>query len=220
VNPVVSIVIPTLNRPDLLLTRSLPSVRNQTYQNLDIHIIGDGVLHYSDMRILWGLPNDPRVRYTNRPAQKYPPDSYDAWLVSGSAAVNHGIDTAKGEWICCCADDDEMTPAYIETLLGFAERYGFGAVYCPVEVLGAIFPRARREGDKVVLGTWPPTPAGQSYPLLWRKNNLRYSTDCWTTKTPNDWDFWTRMMNAGVRFGYYAEPLFRFHPSVRQAVSE
>jgi len=38
----VSVVIPTYNRPQLLMTRSLPSVMAQTHEELDIHVVGDG----------------------------------------------------------------------------------------------------------------------------------------------------------------------------------
>ena len=40
-NPLISIIIPTFDRAQLLIDRTLPSIFSQTYQNFEILIIGD-----------------------------------------------------------------------------------------------------------------------------------------------------------------------------------
>ena len=40
-NPLVSVVIPTYNRGRILVERSLASVLNQTYSNLEVIVVGD-----------------------------------------------------------------------------------------------------------------------------------------------------------------------------------
>ena len=40
-NPLISIYIPTFNRASILINKSLPSLLKQTYNNIEIIIIGD-----------------------------------------------------------------------------------------------------------------------------------------------------------------------------------
>lgn len=195
----------------------MPSVMNQTYQHWEMLVLGDGCSPYHAEVAETFARLDPRVSFVNLPRQDYPADPISAWLISGSGVSNYGLDHAGGDWVCWCGDDDEMLPTYIETLLGEADRQRVDAIYCPVEVVGATFDNATVVDGKVVLGSWPPYLAGQTYPLLVKKNPVRFDTECWREGLPNDWDYWTRLMEAGVKFGFYPEPLFRFHPSARAA---
>ena len=78
----VSIIIPTYHRAELLLARSLPSALNQTHADLDIHVVGDG----ADQATVDAMATvtDPRVRFTNIERQVYPDDPIWAWNVRGS----------------------------------------------------------------------------------------------------------------------------------------
>jgi cellulose synthase/poly-beta-1,6-N-acetylglucosamine synthase-like glycosyltransferase len=73
--PLVSVLIPTYNRRKLLTERSLPSVLKQTYQNLEIIIIGD---HCTDDT--WEKMeefNDKRIKFYNLPERREYPDDPD-----------------------------------------------------------------------------------------------------------------------------------------------
>ena len=79
----VSVVIPTLDRPNLLL-RALRSVFNQTYPHLDVIVVVDRPSEetLSALRAI----EDPRLRVIINPRP-----------VNAPAARNVGADHAKGE---------------------------------------------------------------------------------------------------------------------------
>jgi glycosyltransferase involved in cell wall biosynthesis len=201
----VSVVIPTWRRAELLLSRSLPSILGQTHTNLDVHVVGDGADQATTDAMATVM--DPRVRYTNRSRQSYPDDPYKAWLTSGSEAINAGLDTALGDWVCWCGDDDEFMPTYVERLLAAAEEQGVDAIYGRSEIIA---PSGESRG---FLGSWPPALGSQTNDLLWRRNDVRLDPRCWVRGMPNDYDLWERMKASGVRFGFIPEVLFRYWPS-------
>jgi glycosyltransferase involved in cell wall biosynthesis len=204
-SPLVSVIIPTHDRPELLLSRSLPSALNQTYHDLDIHVVGDGATQA--VVDAMATVTDPRVRFTNCPRQHYQDDPYKAWLTSGSDAINHGLDTALGSWCCWLGDDDEFMPTYVERLLAAAEEQDVDAIYGRSEIIA---PSGESRG---FLGSWPPALGSQTNDLLWRRNDVRIDPECWTRGLPNDWLFWQDLMAAGLRFGFIPEVLLKYWPS-------
>lgn len=95
-NELVSAVIPTRNRPHLVL-RAVKSVLDQTYKNVEAVIVVDGPDHET-VQVLNDL-SDSRVRVIAL-----------AENVGGSEARNIGSREAKGEWIALLDDDDEWMP--------------------------------------------------------------------------------------------------------------
>ncbi|MGA3091058.1 MAG: glycosyltransferase family 2 protein [Terriglobales bacterium] len=106
VSPLISVVIPTRGRPELLL-RALNSVLAQTYQELEILVVIDGPCAKSS-EMLAGL-TDPRLRPIVLPAS-----------VGGSDARNTGVGAASGEWIAFLDDDDEWLPPKLERQIAVA----------------------------------------------------------------------------------------------------
>ncbi len=100
---VVSVIIPTYNRP-ALLRRALESVVNQSYKNLEIIIINDGGDESS--RDITQSFKDDRITYLSHDNNK-----------GGGAARNTGIKNAKGKYIAFLDDDDQWIPSKIETQL-------------------------------------------------------------------------------------------------------
>jgi len=96
----VSVVIPTRDRPDLLL-RTIGTVLEQTYRRLEVVVVIDGPDQATE-RALAGVA-DERLR----------------WLVNesslgGAEARNVGVREARGEWVAFLDDDDEWLPAKLE----------------------------------------------------------------------------------------------------------
>ena len=115
-NPLVSVIIPTHNRAELLTTRAIPSVLNQTYQNFELIIVADRCTDDTKDRVQ--KTGDPRIKFvdlTDRPP--LPEDLHARWRVAASAPRNKGFEMAQGEWITQIDDDDEFTPDHIEVLL-------------------------------------------------------------------------------------------------------
>lgn len=93
--PSVSVIIPTFNRAPLL-TRSIKSVLDQTYQDFEIIIVDDASIDNTE-EVVRSI-GDPRIRYLKHKKN-----------LGGSAARNTGIKTARGEFIAFQDSDDEWT---------------------------------------------------------------------------------------------------------------
>lgn len=114
--PHISVVIPTLRRPALLL-RALDSVLAQTFQQIEVIVVVDGpdeetttALHTVD---------DPRLRIF-----------LNARSLTAAGARNVGVSHARGEWIAFLDDDDEWLPYKLEKQLALAQARGAVIVSC------------------------------------------------------------------------------------------
>ncbi len=119
--PLVSVVIPTHNRPELL-TRALESVYAQTFTDFEVIVVDDG--------------DAPRVHdvlgeYLARPNFVYLETNKNQ---GGSATRNVGITHAQGKHVAFLDDDDEWLPKKLEvqvqTLRDTPEEVGF--VFCAI----------------------------------------------------------------------------------------
>jgi len=106
--PLVSAVIPTRFRPDLVC-RAVRSVLAQTHEQIEAVVVVDGPdpLTVEALRAL----QSPRVRVIALEEN-----------VGGSEARNIGVREARGEWIALLDDDDEWYPEKIEKQLNAARR--------------------------------------------------------------------------------------------------
>lgn len=104
--PLVSAVIPTRNRPELVC-RAVRNALMQTYTNLEIVVVIDG----SDPSTVMALKqlDEPRLRVVALEEN-----------VGGCEARNVGAREAKGEWIALLDDDDEWLPEKIERQMEIA----------------------------------------------------------------------------------------------------
>ncbi len=102
VNPLVSCIIPTKDRPDFVL-EAVKSVRNQTYKNIEIIVIDDSTNNFTHevlSRTALG------IRYIKNEKNRGAPYSR-----------NIGLCEAKGDVISFLDDDDVWLPHKIETQL-------------------------------------------------------------------------------------------------------
>ena len=103
----VSVVIPTYRRPQLL-ARALRSALAQTHTALEVVVVIDGP---DDATLdLCASLGDPRLRTCALPAP-----------VGGAAARNTGVQTARGSWIAFLDDDDAWLPTKLERQLACAQ---------------------------------------------------------------------------------------------------
>lgn len=123
-NPLVSVIIPTYKRPDML-GRAIDSVLNQTYNNIEIIVVDD---------------NDENSKYrkeTEEFMRKYADVDNLVYLKhkknkNGAAARNTGIKSANGEYIAFLDDDDEWLSEKIRLQIKKLEKHKneYGAIYC------------------------------------------------------------------------------------------
>jgi len=131
-NNLVTAVIPTRNRPDLVL-RAVRSALDQTYDNLEVIVVVDG----PDASTCAALDSisDARLRVLALEES-----------VGGSDARNKGVEQATGEWVAFLDDDDEWFPAKIEKQMAVAIRSG-----SPLPIVACYFIGRTPSGDFV----WP-----------------------------------------------------------------
>ncbi len=114
--PLVSVIIPTLNRPQLLM-RALRSVFAQTHAEIEVIVVVDG----PDQSTISALEGniDPRLRVLINPKS-----------LTAAGARNRGIDEAKGAWIAFLDDDDEWLPQKLARQIEFAQDRGPAIISC------------------------------------------------------------------------------------------
>ncbi|GGN38154.1 glycosyltransferase family 2 protein [Deinococcus daejeonensis] len=114
--PLVSAVIPTRNRPELVV-RAVRSALAQTYPNLEVVVIIDG----PDRSTVEALSDiyDDRLRFFELSNS-----------VGGAQARNEGVRRSCGEWIGFLDDDDEWLPDKIWKQIEIANRLGKEFIIC------------------------------------------------------------------------------------------
>ncbi|RTY76864.1 glycosyltransferase family 2 protein [Flavobacterium sp. LS1R10] len=108
--PLVSIIIPTYNRANLI-TETLNSVLKQTYFNWECIIIDDGSTDNSLVVIQKYLNKDSRFLYLLRPDYK---------KKGPSSCRNYGIEKVTGDYIIFLDSDDLLAITCLENRIEFA----------------------------------------------------------------------------------------------------
>ena len=139
--PLVSVVIPVY-RVEGYITKTLESIVNQTYKDLELVLVDDGTPDNSvavaesflaGREIDWHFIHQPN---------------------SGlSTARNNGIKEAKGEWVICPDSDDYIAPQTIEKMVDAAERLDVRCVFCGFKNVyeSTIDAPVKKEGDAIKL---------------------------------------------------------------------
>jgi hypothetical protein len=198
--PLVSVVIPTYDRGQLLLSRAIPSVFAQSYENIEIIVVGDHAPEDTG-RLLAEL-DDPRVSYRNLSHRgPYPSDRRDLWHVAGIPPRNLGMTLARGSWIAPLDDDDAFHPRHVELLLGLAKRERQEVAYGQLRCL-------MNDGSEFPLGAYPPEVGQFGWQGALFHAGLRFFEMELADAlffSPADWSLCRRMLRAGVRFGMLDE---------------
>jgi hypothetical protein len=195
--PLVSVIIPTYKRANILANRTVPSVLNQTHKNLELIIVGD---HCTDgTEELLKKIEDPRLRFINLPERGcYPKEALLRWYVAGVTPVNVGLMASRGEWIAHLDDDDEFCADHIETLLRFALKNDYEMVYGVVN-------NENSDGSWSTLGRSSIELGNICRSAAMYRGYLRvflYDIKSWQKGEPADFNLWRRMKKAGVRIGF------------------
>jgi glycosyltransferase involved in cell wall biosynthesis len=204
--PLVSVRIATYQRPQLLVERAIASALRQTYQNLEVVVVGDHAGPETAAAV--AAVKDCRVRYENLPARpSYPVNPRYFWATAGTYAVNRAIELCRGEWIAPLDDDDEFTADHVETLLTEARAKKLELVYGQMEVSA--------EGGWRPLGS-APLALGQvchaSVLYSARLAGLRYDALAFVEEDPGDWNYWKRMQLVGAKVGFLERVVGRHYP--------
>lgn len=195
--PLVTVRIATYNRGQLVVDRAINSALNQTYENVEVLVVGDNCDQATEEAVL--SVRDDRVRFVQLPTRGlYPQHPRQRWMVAGGHPMITALDLARGAWIAPCDDDDELTEDHVEVLLTAAKQ----------RRLEMVWSRAKFETSP---GQW--TEIGQEELLASTVSHgsVMYSLGLrrilpnvrsWRLSEPGDWNLWRRMHNIGVRMGF------------------
>jgi glycosyltransferase involved in cell wall biosynthesis len=200
----VSVIIPTLNRPKLLLC-AIDSVLRQTLSDIEIIVVVDRPDPETAAAV--GSMNHPRLRVVVNPR-----------ALTAGAARNFGADHSSGEWIAFLDDDDEWLPKKLERQIAFASGRAPALVSCLSRMVTPtatyVWPRVIYDNsdpideylfDRRSLSEGPGFIQSSSF-LLPRQlfQQVRFDVD----NPHDDWDFVLRLSKqTGVRIETVPEVL-------------
>lgn len=200
--PLVTICIPTYNRADCLLNRSLKSAVQQTYTNLEILVVGDACTDYTE-DVVRGF-RDSRIVYENLPVRgDYPDEPWQRWLVAGSIPTNRALEKASGHFITHLDDDDEFSADRIEKLVEFAKNTRADLIYHPFYF--AYLPGQWAVNAAEALECAKVTTSSMFY-HRWLKC-VPWDPQSYLLNEPGDWNKVRRMLELGVKTARYHDPL-------------
>ena len=134
--PLVSIVIPTLHRPQLVL-RAIRSVLNQTFGEIELIVVVDGPDAVTEAAVR--SISDTRLQLVVNPRS-----------LTAAGARNVGADHATGDWIAFLDDDDEWSPNKLERQMEYAHGMTFVSCLSRVVTPRAAYVRPRLVYDHSV----------------------------------------------------------------------
>ena len=98
------------------MERALPSMLAQTYERIEIVIVGDAAAPEIERAVK--SVGDPRVRFVNQTYRgPYDEAGERLWYVAGGPPSNEALRVARGRWIASMDDDDVCRPERVEMLL-------------------------------------------------------------------------------------------------------
>lgn len=149
---IVSVVIPSLNRPQLV-SQAVKSALAQTVESIEVIVVIDG----PDSATLVELNQieDPRLRVIQL-----------ATNIGPAGARNTGVKEAKGTWIAFLDDDDKWLPQKLQLQLDLANKSNYAS-----PIVSSRFFANTSKGEFI----WPtrlPTPTESVAEYLFIRNSL------------------------------------------------
>jgi len=195
----IDIILPTYNRAEMLKTRSVPSVLNQTYKNFRLIIIGDCC--NDDTENIINSFDDDRIIFFNikNRSKRYPETVENHWFAGPVVAINTGLKMTNGDWIARIDDDDIWEKTHLEDLMNFA-------ISEKAEFVSSSYKTIVNETETLKDFSQEIPPIGGVQTWLYRSylNFFKANINCWrkSVNKVNDLDLQDRMFKAGVRMTY------------------
>jgi hypothetical protein len=183
-SPLVSIVIRSANRPELV--QALASLAVQTYTNIEVILVdveGHGVF---DAPSYWCGSLPLHIASTGQHLNR-------------GAAANLGLDRAHGDYIAFLDDDDWFLPDHVELLVSALRdqpdnQAAYAGVICRSEISPGVWDTVRIYNDpydpvRLLIENYLPMHAVLFDARLLAKG-LRFDE---TLRVYEDWDFWIQL---------------------------
>ncbi len=137
--PLVSIIIPTKDRPELIKKCITSIIQKTSYHNYEIIIIDNGSTDTECLRFYEELKNNEKIKVI----------SYHVKF-NFSKLVNLGVSRAKGNLVCLLNNDTEViNGGWLSEMIRYAVREDIGAVGCKL-----FYPDGKLQHAGVVIGIW------------------------------------------------------------------
>jgi len=203
--PLVSIIMPTYNRANLILP-SITSVIDQSYDNWKLLIIDNGTTNET-MEVMRRIQiNEPRVVYVK--VKRDPTTRIIKYL-------NHGISLAKGKYIARLDDDDTwICSDKLRQQVDFLELkkdyvlVGGGVVI--VNEKGEELFRYYKKKTDALIRKYALFSNPFSHTTVMFRRDVAIQLGGYRTNYLEDWDFWLRMGKMGKMYNlpeYYTNYL-------------
>jgi glycosyltransferase involved in cell wall biosynthesis len=178
--PLVSVVIPTHNRPDML-REAIASVRAQTFTDYEIIVVCNGASPEDSAKYA-AIPDIAPI-VTNRKGI--------------GLALNIGIQAARGEWVAFLDDDDLWEPDKLAIQLQVARAANADVVFCDTINFGS--------GHQIIAPLRPPPSlstreafllanyGGGCSATMVRRSALLAVGGFDESHVSPDWDLWMRL---------------------------
>jgi len=200
--PLVSVVIPTYNRADLIC-ETINTVLQQTFRDFEVIVVDDGSTDGTDGVLEERYGTSIRlIRQAN---------------AGEGEARNAGIAQADGKYVAFLDSDDLWLPPKLESQIELlTSRPGLGWVYCdgisfsdgtrrPLRKFSRV--HAQYEGaiaELLLVHAFVPSPT----PLVGR-SLLEIAGPFWKSPKAADWDMWLRLAELS-EVGVVRDPLVRY----------
>ena len=204
--PLVSVIVATYNRARPLIERCVPSVLGQTYDNLELIVVGDCCTDETEE--LLAAIDDPRLIFINLPQRStYPEDPERRWMVAGTPPRNRGLAAARGEFITYLDDDDEYALDRLEKLVKFASEEGCDLVWHPFWLETPTGEWIVVEAEKFA---YPQISTASVFYRSWFKK-IPWNLEAHWLLEPDDWNLLRRIKYVNPASRRYPEPLFNHY---------
>ena len=197
--PIVSVIIPTFNRANLLIS-AIKSVLNQTIEDFELIIVDDASTDDTQQKV--AAIDDPRIRYILQEKN-----------LGECGTRNTGLGAVQGQYIAFLDSDDEWLPNKLEKQLNMFKSAPdeVGVVYSWLKVIndqGAIV-RMRKPAingdvqDFLLYKNLVGTPSTVMIKKECIEPDLQFDTNL---RCCGDWDMWLQI-SKNFRFEVIPEPL-------------
>jgi glycosyltransferase involved in cell wall biosynthesis len=196
--PLVSIVIPTYNRINLLL-RAIESVKDQTYGNWELLIIDDISSDGTKEKMEEIQKDDKRIKYFRREVDNIP---------GISKYLNYGIEKASGKYIARLDDDDiwclenklKMQVEFLENNPDYV-LVGGGMIIVDENGNEKFRYLKREKDDEIREGALFANPFAHVV-VMFRKDSALKVGGYINWQHAEDWDFWLRLGEIGKFYNF------------------
>jgi glycosyltransferase involved in cell wall biosynthesis len=194
--PLVSVVMPVYNYGKMF-HKSIESVFNSTYKNIELIIVNDGSTDEYVLKKLDSLSNHPNIKIIHQENG------------GPSNARNNGIKNSNGVYILPLDSDDMISPEYIQTCVNIIKRdKNISPVYCDTNHVGqmsGIENRPEWSRERLIQG-----PFIVNCSMFTRESFDLCGGYDEEMKGWEDYDLWVRMMNNGFIGKRIPKPLFTY----------